>query len=178
MNMVEDELLRLRRSLVIDGLDYIEAHFRQHNFLVALSHLGWECVIVLDNDWPVGKTYPTETSKDDKQVRILDSYIKSNPSFYEYGDECGWANHELVHAAIFHESVPHRFLFKSPFEYPFSTDEIFCFGFQIRHLLEDGRYYNLKQFYESNMPCIGMAVDRIRRVLFPDVIGRAVTCWT
>ena len=172
--MSKDEYLRLHKRLVVDGVDYIETRFRKSDFLTTLSNLGWGCVIVPDERWPVGKVYPTETSKDCREVRVLDSYVKSNPCFMEYGDECGWANHELVHTLMFAGNLPSKFRFVSPFEYPLNSDEIFCFGYQIRHLLRDGKYDNLMKFYERNMPSIRKEVDMIKRVLFNEKNGGSI----
>ena len=172
--MSKDEYLRLHKRLVVDGIDYIDARFRKSDFLTTLSNLGWGCVIVPDERWPVGKAYPTETSKDCREVRVLDSYVKSNPCFTEYGDEYGWANHELVHVLIFTGKLQSKFRFESPFEYPLNSDEVFCFGYQIRHLLRDGKYDNLMKFYECNMPYIGKEVDMIKRELFNEAIRDSV----
>ena len=170
-NMFEGEFLRAQRRLVVDGLDHIETNFGKSDLLTTLYSLGWGFVIVPDERWPVGKTYPTEASKECKEVRVLSSYIKRNPNFVEYGDEFGWAAHELVHVLIFTGNLLSRFRFESPFEYPLNTDEIFCFGYQIRLLLRDGKYDNLMKFYECNMPYIRKVVDMIKQELFMERIA-------
>lgn len=155
------------RSLILDGIDYIDKHFYKDDFLTAIGDIGWKCVIVPDSEWCSGKLYPTETSKADKEVRILNSYARSNPRTCGFWDMQGWTFHELVHAVIFSNLLPQKYLdINSPFDYPLTTDEIYCFGYQIREMLNDGTYGNLKRFFRKHMPEIGKQVDLLAQVLF------------
>lgn len=136
--------LESNRYLIREGIDYIDKHFYKDDFLSAIGNIGWKCVIVPDSEWCKGKLYPTETSREYKEIRILNSYARSNPGTCGFWDEQGWTFHELVHAIIFSNLLPKKYLdLNSPFGYPLNTDEIYCFGYQIREMSYDGTYPNL-----------------------------------
>ena len=86
---------------------------------------------------------------------------------FGYGDKCGWAYHELVHVAIFSGNFPQSFLaLESPFEYPLNTDEIYCYGYQIKHLMQDGKNGNLMRFAIGKIPYIKPKLCLLRNALF------------
>lgn len=155
------------RSLVLDGINHIDLNYFKDDFLSSLDGIGYRCVIVPDSEWCEGKLYPTETSSEDKEVRILNSYMRKNPRMCGFWDEQGWTFHELAHGVIFSGLLPQKYLdINSPFDYPLTTDEIYCFGYQIREMLNDGTYGNLKRFFRKHMPEIGKQVDFLAQVLF------------
>ena len=119
------EFLIDKRPLILDGLEYIDKNVFKPNYLMALDALKWKCVIVPDSEWTPSKWFPTETAFYDRETRIISSYISRNPGMFGYDDKCGWAYHELVHAAIFSGNFPQRFLaLESPFEYPLNTVQL------------------------------------------------------
>lgn len=156
------------RKTIIDGLDYIDANVFHPNFLTALEQLSWRCVIVPDEEWTVGKVMPTESSKEDGEVGVLNSYLKRNPRMFGYGDRYGWAWHELVHAAIFSGRFPSRFIeqLDSQFEYPLNTDEIYCYGYQMRHLAESRQMGSLIRFALGKVPSIKPDLCLLSKSLF------------
>jgi hypothetical protein len=163
----ETEFLSDRRSLILDGIEYIEDNVFRQNFLTAMEEMKWKCVIVPDSDWIPSKFFPTETSEDSRETRIIKSYISKNPSMFGYSDKYGWAYHELVHVAIFSGNFPQRFLaLESPFEYPLNTDEIYCYGYQIKHLMQDGKNGNLMRFAIGKIPYIKPKLCLLRNALF------------
>ena len=160
--------LEQNRDVIHEGIGFIESTYMKPCMLTALSDLGWKCVIIPDCEWMQGKTYPTEASSDDKEIHILNSYMKENPDLFSYGDKEGWAYHELAHAVIFAGRLPFKYLAAatSNSEYPFFADEIYCFSLQIKNILKDGRYDNLLRFYREKMPWMKKDIELIRDALF------------
>ena len=168
--MENDDISRFlldRRTMILDGLEYIDKNVFKPNFLTAMKDMKWKCVVVPDEEWSPSKFFPTETSEDDREVRILSSYIGKNPTMFGYSDKYGWAYHELVHAAIFSGNFPRRFLaLESPFGYPLTTDEIYCYGYQIKHLIQDNKNGNLMRFAIGKIPFIKPKLCLLRNALF------------
>lgn len=161
------EFLLDKKPLILDGLEYIDKNVFKPNFINALSDLKWKCVIVPDSEWTPSKWFPTETSNYYRETRIIKSYISRNQNMFGYGDKCGWAYHELVHAAIFSGRMPKRFLaLESPFEYPLNTDEIYCYGYQIKHLIQDNKNGNLMRFAIGKIPHIKPKLCLLANALF------------
>lgn len=155
------------RSHILEGLEYIDQHVFNLNFLTALSDMNWKCVIVPDSEWEPRKLFPTETSFSDRETRILGSYIARNPAMFSYADRYGWAWHELVHAAIFSGNFPRKYLkIDSPFDYPLNTDEIYCYGYQMKHLMEEKRNGSLIRFALGKVPHIKPWLCVLRNALF------------
>ena len=153
---IKIEFLKQRKSLIFDGFDHMETTIFKPNMLHALSELGYRVVILPDEEWTPSKWFPTETSKEDREVRILHSYISKNTGMLGYSDQCGWAFHELVHATIFSGRFPEKFMsLNSPFEYPLNTDEIYCYGYQIWKMDKLGRLKDFMKFVVKKIPNIG-----------------------
>lgn len=166
-NKIVSDFLMEWKPLILEGIDYIDNNVFKPNFLMALDAMKWKCVIVPDSEWTPSKWFPTETSSESRETRVLSSYISKNPMMFEYGDKYGWAYHELVHAAIFSGNFPSRFLaIKSPFEYPLNTDEIYCYGYQIKHLMESRKNGNLMRFALGKVPFIKPKLCILGNVLF------------
>ena len=162
----EHDFLVGKRTIILDGLDYIEANIFRPNYLEALKNMHWKCVIVPDEDWTPSKWFPTESSEENRETRFLRSYIDKNPTTFSYGDRFGWAYHELVHAAIFSGNFPMKFLsIESPFEYPLNTDEIYCYGYQMKHLIERNKNGNLMRFAIGRIPYIKPKLCLLRNAL-------------
>ena len=165
---IESFLLR-NRDAILDGIDYIDRNFYRDDFLTSLDLVGWKCVIVPDSEWCEGKLYPTESSKDCREVRIVSSYARRNSRMCGFWDSDGWSFHELAHAVIFSGLLPQKFLdIGSPFSYPLNVDEIYCFGYQIREMLNDGTFGNLMKFYsDAGLEGeVGWKLMLLKRVLF------------
>ncbi len=161
------EFLLDKKPLILKGLDYIDQNVFKPNFLNALSDMKWKCVIVPDSEWTPSKWFPTETSNYYRETRIINSYISRNPNMLGYGDKCGWAYHELVHAAIFSGHFPSVFLgIDSPFEYPLNTDEIYCYGYQMKHLIQDKKNGNLMRFAIGKIPGLKPKLCVLANALF------------
>ena len=166
-NKIIAEFLLDKKSLILKGLEYIDKNVFKPNYLMALTALKWKCVIVPDSEWTPSKWFPTETSFSGRETRILSSYMSKNPTIVGYGDKCGWAYHELVHAAIFSGNFPSVFLeIESPFEYPLNTDEIYCYGYQMKHLIETKKNGNLMRFAIEKIPFIKSKLCLLRNALF------------
>ena len=156
-----------KRTLILDGLDYIDQNVFKPNFLNALSDMKWKCVIVPDSEWTTSKWFPTETSNYYRETRIIDSYISRNPRMFGYGDKYGWAYHELVHVAIFSGRMPERFMsLESPFDYPLNRDEIYCYSYQMKHLIQNSKNGNLMRFAIGKVPLIKPKLSLLRNALF------------
>jgi len=156
-----------KKPLILEGIEYIDDNVFKPNYLVALDVLKWKCVVVPDSEWTPSKWFPTETSVADRETRILSSYISRNPTMFGYGDKYGWAYHELVHAAIYSGNFPKRFLgIDSPIEYPLNTEEIYCYGFQMKHLMQDKKNGNLMRFAIGKVPFIKPKLCLLRNALF------------
>jgi hypothetical protein len=124
-------------------------------------------VIVPDEDWTPSKWFPTESSEENRETRFIRSYIDKNPTTFSYGDRFGWAYHELVHVAIFSGRMPERFMaLESPFEYPLNRDEIYCYGYQMKHLIQDSKNGNLMRFALGKIPFIKPKLCLLRNALF------------
>ena len=148
MMTTKKNFLLQHRQTILDGIDHIDRNYYRDDFLTSLNSVGWKCVIVPDSEWCEGKVYPTESSKEHQEVRILNSYARGNFRLCGFWDSDGWTFHELAHAVIFSGLLPQKFLdINSPFSYPLNTDEIYCFGYQMREMLNDGTYGNLMKFY-------------------------------
>lgn len=161
------EFLIDKKPLILDGLEYIDKNVFKPNFLNALSDMKWKCVVVPDSEWTPSKWFPTETSLPDRETRILSSYISKNPTMFSYSDKYGWAYHELVHAAIFSGRMPQRFLaLESPFEYPLNTDEIYCYGYQMKRLIQGNKNGNLMRFAIGKIPHIKPKLCLLANALF------------
>ena len=155
-NKIIAEFLLDKKPLILEGLEYIDNNVFRPNFLTALEEMKWKCVIVPDSEWTPSKWFPTETSKEDREVRILYSYISKNTEMLGYSDRCGWAFHELVHATIFSGRFPDKFMsLNSPFEYPLNTDEIYCYGYQIWKMDRLGRLKDFMKFVVNKVPYVG-----------------------
>ena len=156
-----------KKPLILEGIEYIDENVFKPNYLVALDALKWKCVVVPDSEWTSSKWFPTETSVADRETRILSSYISRNPTMFGYSDKYGWAYHELVHAAIYSGNFPKRFLsIDSPIEYPLNTEEIYCYGFQMKHLMQDKKNGNLMRFALGKIPFIKPKLCLLRNALF------------
>lgn len=156
-----------KKPLILDGLEYIDKNVFKPNFINALSDMKWKCVIVPDSEWTPSKWFPTETAFYDRETRILSSYISKNPTMFIYSDKYGWAYHELVHAAIFSGNFPRRFLaLESPFEYPLNTDEIYCYGYQMKRLIQGNKNGNLMRFAIGKIPHIKPKLCLLANALF------------
>lgn len=156
-----------KKPLILYGLEYIDNNVFKPNFINALSDMKWKCVIVPDSEWTPSKWFPTETSLSARETRILSSYISRNPGMFGYDDKCGWAYHELVHAAIFSGNFPKRFLaLDSQFGYPLTTDEIYCYGYQMKHLIERNKNGNLMRFAIGKIPFIKPKLCLLGNALF------------
>lgn len=168
--MENDDISRFlldRRTMILEGLEYIDKNVFKPNFLTAMKDMNWKCVVVPDEEWSPSKFFPTETSKEDREVRILSSYIGKNPTMFGYSDKYGWAWHELVHVAIFSGNFPSRFMhLDSPFGYPLNTDEIYCYGYQIKHLIQDNKNGNLMRFAIGKIPFIKPKLCLLANALF------------
>lgn len=148
------------RNLILAGLEHIDCNIFKPNMIHALNELGYKVVIVPDEDWRPSKWFPTETSPCNREVRILHSYISRNPSMLGYADQCGWAFHELVHAAIFSGNLPEKFLsIESAFEYPLNIDEIYCYGYQVWKMDKLGRLKDFVKFVVKKVPNIGRELN-------------------
>ena len=148
--------LEERRNIILDGCEHIDHNIFKPNMIYTLNELGFKIVVVPDKDWCPSKWFPTETSPDNREVRILQSYISINPSMLGYSDQCGWAFHEIVHATIFSGRFPDKFMsLNSPFEYPLNTDEIYCYGYQIWRMNDLGRLKDFMKFVVNKVPHIG-----------------------
>ena len=163
-----EHFLIKNRNTILDGIDYIDKNYYKHDFLTSLNAIGWKCVIVPDSEWCEGKVYPTESSKEHREVRIRDSYVRGNFRLCGFWDLEGWTFHELAHSVIFSNLLPRKYLdINSPFDYPLNTDEIYCFGYQIREMLNDGTYGNLTRFYkDNNMFEVGCQIELLKFSLF------------
>lgn len=156
-----------RKQLILDGLDYIDQNVFKPNFLDAISYMKWKCVIVPDSEWTPSKFFPTETSEEFRETRIIRSYISKNPNMFGYSDKYGWAYHELVHVAIFSGKMPQRFMaLESPFEYPLNTDEIYCYGYQMKHMIETKKNGNLMRFALGKIPGLKPKLCVLANALF------------
>ena len=156
-----------KKPLILDGLEYIDKNVFKPNFINALSDMKWKCVIVPDSEWTPSKWFPTETAFYDRETRILSSYISKNPTMFSYSDKYGWAYHELVHDAIFSGNFPRRFLaLESPFEYPLNTDEIYCYGYQMKRLIQGNKNGNLMRFAIGKIPHIKPKLCLLANALF------------
>ena len=157
-----------RRNMIIEGLEYIDCNIFKPNVIYALKELDYKIVIVPDEDWCPSKWFPTETSKEDREVKVLNSYISKNSGMFGYSDQCGWAFHELVHATIFSGRFPERFMaLKSPFEYPLNTDEIFCYGYQIWKMAQLGKLKDFMKFVVKKVPYVGDDLNLLVKLIFP-----------
>ena len=166
-NKIIADFLIDKKPLILDGLEYIDKNVFKPNYLMALDAMNWRCVIVPDSEWTPSKWFPTETAFYDRETRILSSYISKNPGMFGYDDKYGWAYHELVHAAIFSGNFPKRFLaLESPFEYPLNTDEIYCYGYQMKHLIERNKNGNLMRFAIGKIPHIKPKLCLLGNALF------------
>ena len=167
-NKAERMFLLERKSLILEGLDYIDSEIYRPNFLEALDSMGWRCVIVPDEEWCPSKHFPTETSADQKETRILQSYLQRNPNMFGYLDSCGWAYHELVHAAIFSGRFPYEFLKRvsSPFDYPLNTDEVFCYGYQLKKLISENRVGRFTRNIAVRFGSIRLGIHALTKALF------------
>ena len=166
-NKIIADFLIDKKPLILDGLEYIDKNVFKPNYLMALDAMNWRCVIVPDSEWTPSKWFPTETAFYDRETRILSSYISKNPGMFGYDDKYGWAYHELVHAAIFSGNFPQRFLaLESPFEYPLNTDEIYCYGYQMKYLIERSKNGNLMRFAIGKVPHIKPKLCLLGNALF------------
>lgn len=158
MEIVDSKLKFLdeRRNTIIEGLEHVDGSIFKPNLVHALSDIGYRVVILPDEEWTPSKWFPTETSKEDREVRVLHSYIAKNTGMLGYSDQCGWAFHELVHATIFSGHLPERFMaLNSPFEYPLNTDEIYCYGYQVWKMAQLGKLKDFVKFVVKKVPYIG-----------------------
>jgi hypothetical protein len=141
------KFLEENKEVIIAGLDYLEG-FLKIGLERALKKIGFTITVVPDEEWMEGKSDPTETSEDGKTIRIRKSYLDANPKFMQFEDECGWSFHEMTHAIIFSGNMPSKFTgINSPFWYPMNTDEIYAFGFQLKHIYGTKMYDGLKSYY-------------------------------
>lgn len=126
--------LESRRGQLASGLEWLDRtmvpglSLSQH-----LSSIGWTLDVVPDQMWPQGKVDPTEASGSGHCVRVKVSHLRRCPGFDLWWDSAGWPCHEWVHALIFSGRFPKSILdsVSSPFGYPLSSDEMFCFGWQM-----------------------------------------------
>lgn len=123
-----EKFLNKNREMIINGINFLEAKMHK-GFKIGLKEIGFTVKIVPDNEWSQYKNDPTETSKDNKCIRIKESYFKKNPNFFNFDDEYGWSLHEFGHAIIFAGKMNKFLSINSPFGYPLNTDEIYTFGF-------------------------------------------------
>ena len=152
--------------MIMDGLDYVDENIFKPNMIYTLNELGYKFVIIPNEDWCPSKWFPTETSSDSREVRVIYSYISKNPSMLGYSDQCGRAFHELVHATIFSGCFPKRFLsLASPYEYPLNTDEIYCYGYQIWKMAQVGKLKDFMKFVIKKIPGIGKELDLLVKVI-------------
>ena len=168
MEIVDSKLKFLdeRRNMIIEGLEYVDVSIFKPNMINALSELGYRVVILPDEEWTPSKWFPTETSKEDMEVRILHSYIYKNTGMLGYSDRCGWAFHELVHATIFSGNFPERFMsLDSPYEYPLNGDELYCYGYQIWKMAQVGKLKNFVKFVVKKVPYIGNDLDLLVKAI-------------
>lgn len=165
---VYEKFIEDNKSSFQEGLDGLLSKYKTENLLTALSEIGWRCQIIPDDSWRKGKLDPTETSKEEQIVRIKSAYFFANPDFFAFEDKCGWGYHEFAHAIISREGPNSRFLkIESPFYYPLNTEEIYCFGYQIKHLLKKGWYHNLIEEYENRgSGDLARKIDLLRQTLF------------
>ena len=163
----ETQFLLDHKSLILDGIEYIDNNVFRPNFLVAMEEMKWKCVIVPDSEWTPSKWFPTETDSSNRETRVLSSYISKNPRMFGYCDKYGWAYHELAHVAIFSGNFPQKFLgIESPFEYPLNTDEIYCYGYQMKHTIETGKNGNLMRFAIGKIPGLKPKLCVLANALF------------
>ena len=156
---IEDSKLEFlcgNRNLLLEGFEHIDQNIFKPNMIYALNGLGYKFIIVPDEEWTPSKWFPTETSEQDREVRVLYSYISKNTGMLGYSDRCGWAFHELVHATIFSGRFPEKFMsLVSPYEYPLNTDEIYCYGYQIWKMAQVGKLKDFMKFVVKKVPIIG-----------------------
>ena len=154
------------RNLMVEGFEYINQNIFKPNMMYALNELGYKFVIIPDEDWTPSKWFPTETSSEDREVRVIYSYISRNPSMLGYSDQCGWAYHELVHATIFSGHFPENFMsLDSPYGYPLNRDEIYCYGYQIWKMAQVGKLKNFMKFVVKKVPIIGNDLDLLVKAI-------------
>ena len=163
----ETQFLKDHKSLILDGIEYIDNSVFRPNFLTAMEEMKWKCVIVPDNEWTPSKWFPTETDNYRRETRVLNSYIAKNPSLFGYTDKYGWAYHELVHVAIYTGRMPERYMnLESPFDYPLNSDEIYCYGYQMKHLIEFKKNGNLMRFALGKIPGLKPKLCVLANALF------------
>ena len=156
---IEDSKLEFlcgNRFMLLEGFEYIDQNIFKPNMIYALNELGYKLVIIPDEDWCPSKWFPTETSSQDREVRVIHSYISKNSGMLGYSDQCGWAFHELAHATIFSGNFPEKFMsLASPYEYPLNRDELYCYGYQIWKMAQVGKLKDFLKFVVKKVPIIG-----------------------
>jgi len=151
---------------ILEGMEFIEGNYFKLGFDKGLEKMGFELVVKPGSHFNEYKTDPTQTSSEEKNVQITQKYLEENPKFREFEDEFGWSYHEFVHALIFSGSFPKRFLdIDSPFGYPLNTDEIYTFGFQLRHIADTKAYRNLMKYEAGKIEAWGVAFDKLKEIV-------------